>query len=174
MNRLVSKLRNTVIQKDTSYYLDNIVIPSVEDYFDDVVNERKAFIAAILLFHTIDYLTCDCNKKYSLVYDQVNKFIEENNPNDAYALDLVRDVCDCAKHCHLTKRINDRIVDSVDSINNQDHEGFGLFNAPFSFSTFDNSGIYVRTKKESKLVPLEPAIRALYNALISLKKIDNN
>lgn len=171
MNRLVSNLKKTITQKDTLYYFDNIVIPSVDDYFADVLDERKAFIASILLFHTIDYLNNDPKIKDSHVYGQIKEYIKRDNPNDVYALDLVRDVCNCAKHCHLKKKVNDRIVDDVNSINYREHDGFGLFNAPFSSSTFNNSGVYVRTKNEVKLVPLEPAIRALYKALIAFINI---
>ena len=171
MNRLVSNLKNTVIQKSTLYYFDNIVIPSIEDYLKDVLNVRKAFIASILLYHTIDYLKYDAKKKDSSIYDQVKELIKKDNPNDDKSFALVRDVCNCAKHCHLVKQVNDRIVDDVNSIKPRDHGGSSLFNASFSSSTFNNSGIYVRTRKELSLLPLEPAIRALYKALSAIINI---
>lgn len=171
MNRLVSKLKNTVTQKATLHYFDNIVSPSVDDYLKDVENERKAFIASILLFHTIDYLKFDTKSKDSSVYDHIKEIIKEDNPNYVYSLDLVRDVCNCAKHCHLEKRAGSRRVDDVDAIKYREHEGPSLFNAPFSSSTFNNSGVYVQTKNELGLVPLEPAIRALYKALTAIINI---
>ena len=45
--------------RDAQTYLEGIVVPTIEDFEKEPASVRRAFLACVALFHTIDYLAAE-------------------------------------------------------------------------------------------------------------------
>lgn len=48
--------RPETIMKDAQTYFEEIVIPTINDFEQEPTSVRRAFLASVALFHTVDYL----------------------------------------------------------------------------------------------------------------------
>ncbi len=124
-------------------YFHKIVKPTVEEYMEGHVDERRLYLACIVLYHTKDYKN-QCK-------EFIDKFIENNNdlknPFTSNDFQIINDICDITKHAKIDRYTNKRLILDKKSITiNYTHVGEGLFNVPFGEATFNNAGIFANSK----------------------------
>ena len=125
-------MNNKSSEKSLIDYFDTVVKPTVEEFLKQQNDLRRARLACIVLYHTLDYI------KY------VPKIDIRYITNDTDFI-YVRDVCNATKHFKLKRNKVSRKINSTEQIKYHPHTGGGLFTAPFGGATFNNSGIYVET-----------------------------
>ncbi|MGJ7272156.1 hypothetical protein ABM022_07900 [Morganella morganii] len=122
-------------ERATKYYIE-IVKPTVDEFMNDKCSIRKGMLASITMHHIIDYL-----------YDKKpNHSCSDISPAERDALNTIRDVCNAAKHCELTK--GNPSIKSSDQIIQEDKPG--LFFAPFGTGGFLNASyVFVKINDET-------------------------
>ena len=96
-------------------YYEEIAIPTVNEFFQDKTNIRRAKLALISLYHVVDYLK------------EATELTRSDMLKSCPDLKSLSDAANVTKHCVLTR--SQPTINRVDQINQTTHKGF--FNSPF-------------------------------------------
>lgn len=145
-------------------YLENIVIPTVDEFLKETTSElRRARLACITIAHTKDYV--------KILYNSLDDGYKNRLDQLSSDYELINDICDATKHSIL--RSKNRNITKSSDVSYRPHEGCGVFNAPFGFSTFNNEGVYVRLQNSNLIFVAEPLKRVLLFFKMELEYLEN-
>ena len=140
-------------------YLEKVAIPTVDDFLnDDTNNLRRARLACIALAHAMDYVI--------ILYDSLGGAYKNRLDQLSDAYNLIKDICDATKHSIL--RSKNRNITKASDVSYRSHEGPGMFDAPFGYSTFNNEGVYAMLQNGKSILisePLKQVVRFFINEL---------
>jgi hypothetical protein len=133
-------------------YFTTIVRPTADEFLSNVGDIRRGFLAAIVLYHLVDYWDLENNPtKHSL--EAMRQSLVKLCPDFA----LIRDVADASKHAQLTRREPPLKLSSSEQITQTP----GLFRAPFGFGVFSQAvEVLVKLNDETSR-PLAGIVRAV-------------
>jgi len=109
-------------------YFVETVKPTVDEFLNDPFSVRRARLAAIVLYHLVDYVQLQWpGSSIGSISDK----IVVRCPDFL----LIRDVCNASKHSLLTKKTKQpRQLDSASQVLANSYDG--LFHAPFGYGHF--------------------------------------
>lgn len=123
----------------TSYY-EEIVKPTLEEFYEDKTNIRRAKLALITMYHVFDYLE-EHDKKIN------RKFVLDNFSD----FEILGNAANVTKHCKITR--NNPVVENIDQI--QQTNNVGLFAAPFGSGYFaETNGVIIVFDNHLKKDPI--------------------
>jgi hypothetical protein len=127
-------------------FFDGTVLPTVEEFFLDICNLRRARLAVIVLFHMSDYW-----KRENPTSSQAK--LIQNCPDFL----LVRDAANATKHGSLTKSDdkNPRRLSCSEDMSG----GGGIFDLPFGEGVFAEAVTIVLRLDDASDRPILPVIR---------------
>lgn len=110
-------------------YYENIALPTLDEFFQDKTDIRRAKLALVTLYHVFDYLKLSKN----LTYDDLKAGCED--------FVILANAANATKHGVLT-RGSDLNLDNSNQIKQESYPG--LFEAPFGEGTFyEASEVYL-------------------------------
>ncbi len=127
--------------------------PTVTEFLDDIGSVRRGRLAAIVLYHVLDYVQLENGiKRESLIEVLIEKCPE---------FVFVRDVCDASKHAHLDRPAKPRRTLTTSG---QVSGTPGLFTAPFGEGVFKEASEAIIVLDNGTSRPFAP----IANAVLSM------
>ena len=145
-------------------FFASTVKPTVSEFLANTRDTRRGRLAAIVLYHMVDYLALDgyTGHERKEMDKRVNA-VREKLLAQCPDFSLIRDIADATKHAKLSapKKAAPRKV----SLSQQITSSPGLFHVPFGKGVFAEAAIVFATLNDGTVKPLEPAIHSVMAAL---------
>ncbi len=142
---------------DPRDFIERFVLPTVDEFSHAPLNERRGFLAAIMVNHIADYATITKDGQ------RVNRIRSLDDPPE---LQILKDVADAAKHSVLTS--DNRTVKNSGQIERLHEPGF--FQAPFGQGVFaEANGVCVHRigYPPTQLLPVLHAAIAFWKSYLT-------
>ena len=134
-------------------FFTSTVKPTVDEFFGDIKDVRRARLAAIVLYHMADYWDQQDNpteKSLTILY----RSLIAKCPDFVF----IRDVADASKHAKLRQAKDiPRQLSSSDKI----ARAPGLFEAPFGEGVFNEASIVMVTLDDGTSRPFAEAVQSV-------------
>ncbi|MNS88587.1 hypothetical protein D3C72_1225670 [compost metagenome] len=129
------------------------MVPTVDEFFNQEYNIRRAKIAAILLYHVADYWFDENNNNYNNL-SELHKYLIHECPDFL----LIRYLADVSKHATLNTQKNiPRKLSSSDQVSRSP----GLFDAPFGVGSFSEAVTVFAIMDDGDKKKVSPAIKSV-------------